>query len=350
MKSLVPSIQRLAAVCLLGALTANLAPAQTAIVNQINAAMFQGYHTNLSVKEGQSRSFTTKGNPLVDRVPSSQHDLARNYIFTSLSNLGLSTKLDPFSFATGFGDTTYIYKNCNNIIATLPGIDPSAGYFIVGANYDSMDPGQPLPLTPSEGPAPRSPGADMNASGVASLLCLANVLRHESFRSTIVFVAFDASLKNYAGSTRFVQHSTTTKTNRPTRIFRGDIKCMISLDTIAYNRQKGSYANSALLYGGKESPSRNRRKLGNALATFGGLTVIQGTSSYSDHIPFALAGIDSCVLMEGGVWKNPYIYTAHDSIDQTNYIDYAYAANMTRGVAAFLCQQAGLIAAPTPAE
>ncbi|MFO7536134.1 MAG: M28 family peptidase [Kiritimatiellia bacterium] len=344
MKKMIQPLIRLAAACVAGALTAPLAKGQTSIVNQIDAGMFQNYHTNLFINAGQNRGFTKKLNPLIDRLPAAQHDLARDYIYTRLTALGLSTRLDPFSFATDFGGPAYLYKSCNNIIATLPGTNPDADCFIVGANYDSLDRGQPNPINFSLGAAPRSPGADMNASGVAALLCLADVLGKQSFQSTIVFVAFDASQKNYAGSDRYVKRFTTANSNKVNRIFRDDIRCMVSLDTIAYNRKKGGYADTALLYGGNSFPTRNRRKLGNAMAAFGGLTVIQGgTIQNSDHLPFTLAGIDAIALMEGGVWKNPFIYTAYDSADQTNYIDYAYAADMTRGVAGFLCQQAELI-------
>jgi hypothetical protein len=344
MKKMIQPLIRLAAACVAGALTAPLAQGQTAIVNQIDAAMFQSYHTNLSVNAGQNRGFTKKFNPLVVRLPAGQHDLARDYISSTLTGLGLTSRLDPFSFATDFGGPAYLYNNCNNIIATLPGTNPDADCFIVGANYDSLDLGQPNPINFSSGAAPRSPGADMNASGVAALLCLADVLGKQSFQSTIVFVAFDAAQKNYAGSDRYVKRFTTANSNKVDRIFRDNIRCMISLDTIAYNRKKGGYADTALLYGGSQTPTRNRKQLGKSMAAFGGLTVIQGgTLQNSDHLPFTLAGIDAIALMEGGVWKNPFIYTGYDSVDQTNYIDYAYAANMTRGVAGFLCQQAGLI-------
>jgi hypothetical protein len=337
------SITRIAAGCLLGALSAHYAAAQSNIVNQINAAMFQGYHQNLAVAPGDNRGFTKKANPLITRTPVATHNIVRDYIFSTFSSLGLAAKLDTFSFTTDFGGPSYEYAGCNNIIAMIPGKNPATyGYYIVGANYDSLDAGQPNPVNLTQ-VAPRSPGADMNASGVAALLCLANVLRTNEFLSTIVFVAFDASQKNYGGPTRFVKHDTTVTAGATNRILRSSIKGMISIDTIGFNKKNGGYLDTVLLYGGNPVVGKLRNKLGGALIRYGGLTVLQGGSiESSDHVPFWEAGIDSCSLHEGGVWVNRNIYTTNDTASVAGYIDYAYAAKITRGVAGFLCERAGL--------
>ncbi len=337
------SITRIAAGCLLGALSAHYAAAQSNIVNQINAAMFQTYHQHLAVATGDNRGFTKKPNPLIARTPVAQHNVVRDYLFTTFSSLGLTTKLDPFSFTTDFGGPSYEYAGCNNVIATIPGKNPATyGYYIVGANYDSLDAGQPKPINLAQ-VAPRSPGADMNASGVAALLCLANVLRTNEFLSTIVFVAFDASQKNYAGPTRFVKHATTLSVTATNRILRSRIKGMISIDTIAFNKKNNGYLNTVLLYGGNPAVGKLRNKLGGAIIRYGGLTVLQGGSiESSDHVPFWEAGIDSCSVHEGGVWVNRNTYTTNDTASATGYLDYNFAAKITRGVAGFLCERAGL--------
>jgi hypothetical protein len=337
------SIGRLAAGCLLGALMAHQSIAQSNIVNQISATMFQNYHRNLSVGIGQNRGFTKKANPDVDRVPSAQHNAARDYIRTIFANLGLNTKLQPFSFTTNFGGPAFFYTGCNNVIARIDGSNPQTyGYYIVGAGYDSLDAGQPNPMNLAE-IAPRSPGADMNGSGVAALLCLADVLSKQTFRSTILFVAFDASQKNFAGAGYFVSKSTSASSNNANRIYRPQIKGMLSIDTIAYNRKGGIYKNKVLLYGGSETVTKLRRKLGGTLTRYGGLEVLQGGSVLnSDHGPFWNAGINACSVHEAAIWVNPYTFTANDHTSTSNYIDYAYAAKITRGVAGYLCEQAGL--------
>lgn len=77
---------------------------------------------------------------------------AMNYVRSQLASLGLSPVLDPFSFQ---GEIHH------NIVATIPGSDPSAPRILVGAHIDTVR---------------GSPGADDNASGVAGLLECARIL------------------------------------------------------------------------------------------------------------------------------------------------------------------------------
>lgn len=346
MKTARTSFGRWATGCVLGALAAQFTLGQTAVVSQINAAMLQKHHQNLFVNAGDSRGFTKGGDQFHPRVPMGQHDEARDYIASVFTNAGLTNKFSPFSFATRFNGPVVFYSNCVNVVATLPGTDPATyGYYVIGACYDTLDKGQPNPANYSVR-APNSPGADMNGSGVAALLSLAEVLSQYAFRSTVVFVAFDASQKNFTGPKYFLKSQTTAKSNSVTKIPRRLIKGMLSIDTIGYHR-KGGYKNQVLLYGGKATPSKNRKKLGNALTTYGALEVIQGGSiQNSDHAPFWAAGIDAFSVHEGGFWKNPYVYTKQDSIATSNYIDYAYMTRITQGVAGFICQRAGLLAPP----
>lgn len=77
---------------------------------------------------------------------------AMNYVRSELASTGLSPVLDPFSFQ---GETHH------NIVATIPGTDPSAPRILVGAHIDTVR---------------GSPGADDNASGVAGVLECARLL------------------------------------------------------------------------------------------------------------------------------------------------------------------------------
>jgi hypothetical protein len=366
----------------------------------IRASLFKSYHTNLFVMPTQCRGFTRKADPAIPRVPAFQHDAARDYIFASLVKMGLKTRYDRFHFYTNFGGPTYVYSNCYNIVAVLPGKNPAAyGTWIVSAFYDTVDRGQPLPTALTNGTAAKSPGADLNASGVAAVLCVADALKKRDLMGTVYFILFDASEKNFGGAYAFVERKTTPSavtntpppvvpppvvpppvvtntpppavtntpppvvTNTPPpvvtniitnatasatagkaaskKIERSNIRFMISLDTVAYN-PPGDEHDMAMIWGGAAKPTQMRRKLGKALAAYGGIKAVQGGSiNSSDHVPFWQAGIDACVLSERNIWSNPYIYTTADTITKSNYMDYGFGAAISRGVAGFLAAQAG---------
>ncbi len=109
-----------------------------------------------------------------DRYTSIGRQAARNYITTSLKNLGWSPSLQ--SFADGI-----------NIVAERPGTSSKACTIIVAAHYDTV---------------PGSPGADDNASGVATLLEIARLF-HIPTPQTLKLVFFDAEEIGLRGSLAF---------------------------------------------------------------------------------------------------------------------------------------------------
>jgi hypothetical protein len=82
----------------------------------------------------------------------------------------------------------------NNIIATLPGTDKSAGGIVmVGAHYDSRS----VNITCSTA---RAPGASDNAVGVAIVAELARVMSQHQFNHTIAFALWNAEEEGMLGS------------------------------------------------------------------------------------------------------------------------------------------------------
>ena len=81
----------------------------------------------------------------------------------------------------------------NNIIATLPGTDPSAGIVMVGAHYDSRS----VNLTDVN---LRAPGAADNAAGVAVVCELARVMGQHQFNHTVEFALRNAEEEGRVGS------------------------------------------------------------------------------------------------------------------------------------------------------
>jgi hypothetical protein len=325
-----PSLQkvRLAAVVVLcwwmsAFVAAALTPSN--IVDQVARLSYENFHTNLFVHTNENRGFTTAS----PRVPANQHDLARDFILSSFTNMGLSVTLDPFATAP--------YTNANNVVAIKPGLNASNfGYYVVGAHYDSV------PSTSST--ATNRPGADDNASGVAGVLEVARVLSPYTFKATLIFIAFDNEEAGMNGSYHYVADSTSSTPGDPVKIYRGDIRGMVSMDMIAFN-PAGVNSNKAQIYGGNSDAAKPvRTNLANALTQYGGLSFDNsGANNSSDHGPFYYGGMDACLLIEYNHGPNPYYHQIADSVDTPGYIDYEFATKMTKGVAGYLCSQAGLV-------
>jgi len=115
-----------------------------------------------------------------DRYTKKNRTSARKYITASLKNLGWSPSLQRF--ADGI-----------NIVAERPGTSPKAGTIIVAAHYDTV---------------PGSPGADDNASGVATLLEIARIFRALPTPQTLKLVFFDAEEVGLRGSLAFTANKT----------------------------------------------------------------------------------------------------------------------------------------------
>jgi len=127
--------------------------------------------THLRNLSGDYAQRSAKG----DRYTSKNRTSARNYITTSLKNLGWSPSLQRFTDGI-------------NIIAERPGTSLKAGTIIVAAHYDTV---------------PGSPGADDNASGVATLLEIARIFSNISTPQTLKLVFFDAEEIGLRGSLAF---------------------------------------------------------------------------------------------------------------------------------------------------
>lgn len=306
---------------------------------------YEAFHRSLYTSDGNSRGFTADGNP---RFPAHQHDLARDYIFSTFESMGYTTHLDPFHF-TYFG---IVYTNCNNIVAVKPGSN-SDKIHIVGAHYDTIDGGHTS--------ANLCPGADDNASGVAAILEAARVIQHHTFDDTIIFIAFDGEEKGIfgnghpgsPGAHHFVTQSISTDASDGRTYLRDNIESMISLDTIGY---VDTNAAQKVIIGRKGIMMQKAgADFSRAVTTYTELipSRIYGYG-VSDHAPFDNVGIESLHIAEahfkdfwpllGKSFKaNPYYHSDQDSVDRPGYINYEYATAITRALVGYLCEQARLV-------
>jgi Peptidase family M28 len=124
--------------------------------------------------------------------------------FTSigLEPAGASRYLEPFSFVhhsvrglfTPGKPFRAEYPDAANVIGAIPGASPSATTIVISAHYDH--------LGTIDGAM--YPGADDNASGVATLFAIARAFRSERPTHRLLFVAFDGEEEGLRGAEAFV--------------------------------------------------------------------------------------------------------------------------------------------------
>jgi hypothetical protein len=303
---------------------------------------YSNFHINLFVSTGHSRGFSHNDGV---REPAYQHDLARDYIASNFTAMGYDTWLDPFGFEYSNTNGTYTYTNCNNVVAVKPGAG-GTNVYIIGAHYDTVDVGQTDAWVTN-----LCPGADDNASGVAAMLEIARVMQDYTFRETIYFIAFDAEEKEFSGSRHFANTHTTgsaTETNA-TNILRSRIKGMVSVDMIAYN--KDETPDQVIIGSPVASTGQISYDLEQACTNHTGMQPLLMHLPGSDHNAFEEVGIDAALVIEGDFLdytQNPPLGNIHmhrdsDALETPGLISYRYAADVTKCVAGYVCEQAGVI-------
>lgn len=234
------------------------------------------------------------------RVSESERDRTRQYLLKVLQQSGWAAQEQPF--AQGI-----------NLVAERPGTDPAAGRILLGAHYDTVA---------------RSPGADDNATGVATVLEAARLLGTLPTRRTLQLVLFDREETGLEGSIAFVDQLTPDTT--PT--------AAVILDMLGYACQTpGCQTYPAVL------PIQPPTDVGDFLAVIGDQghqfvidAFVQGqvgTSSKvltlsipllgpltpdlmrSDHTPFWNNRIGAVLLTDTANFRNPHYHQPSDTPD-----------------------------------
>lgn len=155
----------------------------------------------------------------------------------TIDELEKEVKNDSNSFSTETNlichtDIETVYAKTFNIASQLI-INPDYEYIVIGGHYDHL--GYGGPGTGSRAPGIHKPhyGADDNASGVASMLEIAEKLnsKKDSLKNNFLFVAFGAEEMGLIGSKHFVS-------NLP--IPDSSIKAMINIDMLGRMREDNS--------------------------------------------------------------------------------------------------------------
>jgi len=292
--------------------TVAVSPPIRSIVDEVSRSSYEDIH--------QDVLFTHLGETRV--YGSLQHDLARDNIRNHFESLGLIASFDTIDEVTdAFNNTTVFDPPLVNVIGVKPGATYPEDVYLVGAHYDSV----------------HCPGADDNASGTAAVMEMARVLSAHTFESTLVFVAFDGEEEGLFGSMHYAEFHNGDH-NLPG--FTSQLLGVVNLDMIAYN-QPGDDHDVVSLYD-LDDVGNVKPGLASAFDDYGaGLTGRnEGVMGMSDHEYFDMYGFDAVLVIESGVFNNPYYHESTDAVETPDYLDYEYATKVTRAVTGYLAQAA----------
>ncbi len=285
----------------------DFAPGIQGMVDQLDGTVYMDWIRNLA----GSRSVTVGGTPVTfttRATPTTKCDQAEQYVYERLQAMGFTdVQYDPYTFSS---------VSARNVVATLPGVERPGQVVVLGAHLDSTSPQA----------STNAPGANDNASGVAGLLAVADILRHHQFRNTIKFIAFTGEEQGLYGSQHYAQAAAA----------RGDsILGAVIFDMIAWKNalyQIDIEGETAWL------PIMN--VMNDACSRYTGLaTQIQLVSWGSDHVPFQDAGYPSFLAIESEYEDYPCY---HQTCDSTGWNQAVLGVDVCRASLATVAHLAGL--------
>ncbi|MFQ3535316.1 MAG: M20/M25/M40 family metallo-hydrolase [Aggregatilineales bacterium] len=227
-----------------------------------------------------------------------------------------------------------------NVVGVLQGTTAGAGVFVIGAHYDSIG----SPPTDREAYAP---GANDNASGVAALLEIMQIMAGQPHRATLIFVAFSAEETGRQGSLAFVENY--LQAYVPHEVMRG----MLNLDMLGGTRDANGRIDwrTLRLFSAppNDSPSRQlARQVSLAISAYTDevLPALQSSEDrvgrWGDQMSFSAAGYAAVRLIQ-----SLEDYTRqHNSRDTLDAIDLDYLLRTTRAALTAVAVLAGGLPPP----
>lgn len=256
--------------------------------------------------------------------------------FTYSSNIILARKWIYKQFVT-MGYSNVMYQDfilCDslqkNIICSKAGSGELNKILILCAHYDSTG-RSTSKWNWEKSPAP---GANDNASGIASMLEIARILKNVGMNYTVRFIAFTGEEQNLWGSRAYAKYAKSNKMN---------IILVINLDEIGYPEVKPAWKINI----GKDQDNHTSPKNANsynfsqvmaqAAATYTSLDVRYVDVWASDHKPFHSAGYSVVGVCQDG--KYPH---SHKVTDTYAHIDMDYIVEVTKMTLATIMYVAGM--------
>jgi Peptidase family M28/Secretion system C-terminal sorting domain len=270
------------------------------IINKVSIDSLTKFVNEISgqvpvIVNGQTVTITTR------YYSTSTNDNAADYVKQKFESYGLQTYNQPFG---SYG---------RNVYAVQTGITNPDQVCIICAHYDDM---------PSSGLAP---GADDNASGSATVIEAARILKDYYFNYTIVYAVWDEEELGLIGSDYYAQNAS----------YSGmDIIGVINMDMIAYDGNNDmqaeihtrNIANSVAL---KDSMVmvNNNYSIGILASDINPGTTASDQASFWDYNYTAILLIENYY---GGDF-NPYYHTSNDMITHFNMPYYNKCAELSIG-------------------
>ncbi len=214
-----------------------------------------------------------------------------------------------------------------NVVATLPGSDPTAGYYVICAHYDAT-------AVRSSGWDWRqdpAPGADDNASGTALVLESARVLAGQTFPWTIKFIAFSGEELGLLGSRAYAE-AALLNDERILGVLNFD---MIGFNDLAERLELVSNPGSLWLVDAMRQVNE-RYEIGLQVDV-----LEDAGAGLSDHAPFWARGYDAVLGIENylptdtttvGVRRGQYRINSqyHSTIDLPDSLNYGLMRRVTQ--------------------
>lgn len=309
-------------------------PVIASIIARLNAAAITTWDRRLSGEDpviigGASFNLRSRYSP------STNGRLSEQYVFEQLQRLGYAPRY--FNYTTPYGGNPW-----RNISADLPGQTAPSRLVLLIGHLDSIS-------YPLGNAGAQAPGGDDNASGSASLLAMADILRGERFAYTLRFVWFTGEEQGHWGSLAYAR----ALANQGV-----DVLAAINLDMIGYD---GNRDRVLELHTGTDAPNI---RLGDYLAAANqlyslGLNLERKTttaSRFSDHSSFWDSGYASLLVIENffddaAPYNRPRDRNPayHQPTDRINLVDFAYVTAIARmGLAAALHLAVPLPSGATP--
>jgi aminopeptidase YwaD len=224
----------------------------------------------------------------------------------------LISGLKPVSLASGsrVDATTEVIQEkvkARNVVGLLEGSDPllKSSFIIVGAHYDHLGMGGPGSGSRLLDSLAIHNGADDNASGVAGVMELAELLASGEvpLKRSVVFIAFDGEELGLLGSRYFVEHPL---------IDMKSVVAMINFDMIGRLKQD----NPAVLVGGTGTSLESEDILNNLDTSLIKLRFSPEGFGPSDHAAFYAENITVFFFSTGA---HEDYHTPDDDWDRLNY-------------------------------
>jgi aminopeptidase YwaD len=222
----------------------------------------------------------------------------------------------------------------HNIFGLKEGTNPSAGTFILGAHYDSVQ---------------GSPGADDNASAVAALLEVARCLEGTSVEGSILFTAFTLEEYGFIGS-----HQMAARVKESGQHISG----MLSLEMLGYRTLEpgsqtypsyvdpsqypdtgdfiavvGNEPSQALALGLAQTLKQTTPALRVETLVLPGRADQFTQVRLSDHCPFWEHDFKAAMLTDTAFFRNPHYHQPTDTLDS---LDIDFIRDICAGLVEYL--------------